>query len=254
MRWPRWILFWSLIAVFLTALLSFNARLDTFLWCATRWLAGDHASEEGVYTWTAYHQAHGAEASPSFYMVTPPPMGSQFWQRTELFWTICKRGGEPIWIIPPVLILIALFCRRQPLLAWSAAVGMALAGFFGWLIRSVDGRFRPTHTDGANHWELFRGFAWQVKNLSFPSGHSTLAFAAAGALAYAFPRFRLLFIAIASLTAIARVVQQAHFWSDAIMGATLGWTVAWFTMYYGDRWFQAHNTLAVLGAKLRKPG
>jgi membrane-associated phospholipid phosphatase len=252
LRWSRWFIFWALILVALAALLSVNARLDSYLWCATRWVSGDHVSEDAIYIWAAYREAHRAEASPSFYMITPPPMDSQFWHRTESFWSLCKYGGEPLWIVPIVLILITLFCRRQPLLAWSAGWGMAFAGFLGWLIRSIDGRFRPTHLDGANQWEFLRGFAWEVKNLSFPSGHATLAFAAAGALAYAFPRFRLLLIILASFTAISRVVQQAHFWSDVLMGAALGWSVTWFTLYYGDWWFQKHNTLARLRVLLGK--
>jgi undecaprenyl-diphosphatase len=237
----------------LITLLSFNARLDTFLWCATRWAAGDHVSEDGIYTWTIYNEAHRADISPPFYMVSPPPMDSQFWHRTELFWTICKQGGEPFWAVPTVLILIALFYHRERLLAWSAAWAMIFAGFLGWLLRSIDGRFRPIHTDGVNHWELFRGFDMDVKDLSFPSGHATLAFAAAAALSYAFPRFRVLFIAFACLTAISRVIHQAHFWSDVLMGATLGWTVSWLTMYYGDRWFQKNGGIAALFVFLRTP-
>jgi membrane-associated phospholipid phosphatase len=249
-RWRRWIIFWSVVAVALGALLSFNARLDTYLWCATRWFAGD--GNDGVYTWARYHEAHAAEANPSFYMTQTPPFNSEFWRNTELFWTVCKRGGDPLWIVPLVLLAIAGLCRRRRLLACSAATGMAVAGFLGWLIRAFDGRFRPTHDNGGNHWELLRGFDWEAKNLSFPSGHATLAFAAAAALSYAFPRLRFVFIPLAALTAVARVVQQAHFWSDALMGAALGWTVAWFMMYWGDRWLEKWESAG--GAQAGGPG
>jgi membrane-associated phospholipid phosphatase len=232
--WRPWLIFWIIAALLLAALLSFDGCLDTFLWCSTRWAAGDSTNKRD-YIWTAFRDAHAADPTPAFYMTEPPPMNSQFWRRTEAFWTVCKCGGDALWVVPPVLILIALFCRRQPLLAWFAACGITFSGFLSWFIRSIDGRFRPTHTDGANHWELFRGFDWQVKNLSFPSGHATLAFAAAATLTYAFPKFRIVYISLAILTGISRVVQQAHFWSDVLSGATLGWSIAWFTMYYGER-------------------
>jgi membrane-associated phospholipid phosphatase len=232
-RLRTWLIFWALIAACLLALLSFNARLDTFLWCSTRWFCGDGDN----YTWAQYKTAHLADPVRPFYVASDPPFAGTFFRRTEFFWTLCKRCGEP-WIVAVVTLLIAAFFRRRRLLAISALAGMSAAGFLGWLIRSIDGRYRPTHHDGENHWLLLRGFDLHNNgDLSFPSGHSTLVFSAAAALSYCFPRGRPLFIGIACLTAIARVVQEAHFWSDVLFGSALGWTVTWLLMQFGDAWF-----------------
>ena len=224
-----WIILWTVVAAAVAALLAFNARLDSYLWCSTRWAVGDGE----FYKWADYHQAHAGDSAPEFFMIKPPPMDSRFYRRTEPYWTMCKRCGE-VWMTVIAIALIATFHRRRRLLAGAAIAGTSIAGFLGWLIRTLDGRYRPTHTDGANHWEIFRGFH-NGTDLSFPSGHATLAFATAAALSYVFPRGRPLFIALATLTAISRVVQEAHFWSDTLFGAALGWSIAWFTMYYADK-------------------
>ena len=227
--WRAWIIFWSAVIVCVGALLADDAHLDTFLWCSTRWAAGDGDN----YRWESFTSAHAADVPRYFYMTEPPPMNSKFLHRTGWFWTFCKRCGEA-WATLFAVALIAVFHRRRRLLAGAAVLGAALVGFLGWLIRTLDGRYRPTHTDGANHWEICRGF-YNGTDLSFPSGHATLAFATAATLSYVFPRGRPLFITLAALTAISRVVQEAHFWSDVICGSTLGWSIAWFTMYYADK-------------------
>ena len=235
-RRRRWILFWSIIAAALCCLLAFDARLDTYLWCAMRWAVGDGA----FYNWTAYRQAHAADAVPHFYMIDAPPMESQFYERTETFWNVCKLLGQGT-AATVAALSIGIFTRGlRRLLAGGAAMGEALSGFAGWLIRSVDGRYRPTHTDATNHWELFRGF-YNGTDLSFPSGHATLSFAMAAALSYAFPRGKPLFIAVAFLTALSRVVQEAHFCSDVLFGAALGWTVSWMCMHATQAWLAQYR-------------
>jgi hypothetical protein len=44
-----------------------------------------------------------------------------------------------------------------------------------------------------------------------------------------------LFLVMAGGCAVARVVMQAHFWSDAIFGSVLGWTVGWCVAVGLDR-------------------
>jgi membrane-associated phospholipid phosphatase len=107
----------------------------------------------------------------------------------------------------------------------------AIAGGLSTLVRYCGGRFRPEHINGENIWQLWRGGT----DLSWPSGHATLAFATAAALTYLSPRGRWLFVFVAAACAVARVVMQAHFWSDVIMGSVLGWSVGWFVTVWIDR-------------------
>ena len=57
---------------------------------------------------------------------------------------------------------------------------------------------------------------------SFPSGHSTTAFAAATVLGAWFPRFRPAFYVLAALIAWSRVVVGVHYPLDVLGGAVLG--------------------------------
>lgn len=61
---------------------------------------------------------------------------------------------------------------------------------------------------------------------SFPSGHASSAFTAAGVLAAHDPELRPLYYAIAALVATSRVHVQIHHASDVIAGAALGMVLA----------------------------
>jgi membrane-associated phospholipid phosphatase len=63
-------------------------------------------------------------------------------------------------------------------------------------------------------------------NASFPSGHTSTAFATAGSImASAGPIIGFPFLALAALTGYSRVQQRAHYTGDVIFGATLGYTM-----------------------------
>ena len=67
----------------------------------------------------------------------------------------------------------------------------------------------------------FYGFLQQT-NLSFPSGHTILAFSTAACLAYLCPRGRCVWFFAASLVAFERVAEAAHYPSDVVGAAMLG--------------------------------
>ena len=71
-------------------------------------------------------------------------------------------------------------------------------------------------------------------NPSFPSGHSTTAFAAATAVAILSPRLRPLAFGLAAAVALSRVYLRVHFPLDVLAGAVLGAAVgalfAWLAL------------------------
>ena len=76
-------------------------------------------------------------------------------------------------------------------------------------------------------WDTFRSsFALPPASssslMSFPSAHSATAAALAVMLAWAFPRGRWAFAAIALLACLQRLSSSAHFLSDVLIGAALG--------------------------------
>jgi membrane-associated phospholipid phosphatase len=95
---------------------------------------------------------------------------------------------------------------------------MALGGISSTVLKSVAGRVRPNETaDRAN---------WRNNGTSFPSGHSTAAFAAAQVFADRMPReqwgWSVLGYGLAVATAYARVQDNVHWTSDVAAGAALG--------------------------------
>lgn len=117
----------------------------------------------------------------------------------------------------------------------AGALIVILSGWSGIanaLVKWLVGRPRPfwsfvenRRLDTAQPFE-FSPMEWarliKATNLSFPSGHACMAFSTAAALAVAFPRWRWAFYAVATLTALERVGENAHYLSDSVAAAGLG--------------------------------
>jgi len=243
-----WLIGWGLVLAAVIALLAGGAALDTFAWRTTRWFMGD----QDAYSWQQTKATHQGEPdAPFYYRVDPPvtrmgPDGqvqARLYNRTEKLWRIFRDLGEPYLTII-LLATVWIYDRRRqwraPVILLSATL---VSGAVSSLLRMTAGRLRPNglivglnplQNQGENYWQLFRGFH-TTADLSFPSGHATLAFTLAAALACLSPRGRWLFLILAALCALARVVMQAHFYSDVLAGAAIGYTLGWLTAVILDR-------------------
>ncbi|MDH5302013.1 MAG: phosphatase PAP2 family protein [Gammaproteobacteria bacterium] len=100
-------------------------------------------------------------------------------------------------------------------MVWSSAVG-ATAARAG---KYAGGRLRPYQSEGSDHWFDGRGE-------SFPSGHTTQAFALSVAYAESVPnpswQRRTLAYSLAVSTAYARMYDNKHWLSDTVAGAIVG--------------------------------
>lgn len=106
----------------------------------------------------------------------------------------------------------------------DALVAMGLAGFLTVAAKVVVGRARPTTERGTHHFEPLR---FTTSYNSFPSGHTSQAFALAAAIA-AHTRLRAVRFGMygaAGIVGIARVAADRHFASDVVAGAILGTVV-----------------------------
>ncbi len=136
-------------------------------------------------------------------------------------------------IILAGLVLMKRLTTAQGRATWSAVTQraayffacIATSGLAAQVIKHGIGRLRPRllAQNGAFH---LIGPSWQSGADSFPSGHTTSAFAAAAGIALLLPPSRLPLLAVATLIGISRVATGNHFPSDVIVGAALGSSVS----------------------------
>ncbi len=97
------------------------------------------------------------------------------------------------------------------------------------LLKYVVGRPRP----GATHDDVNFVGNYQIKdNRSFPSGHTTGAFAVATVLSDQYPKYTPYFYTYASLVGLSRIYTGVHYPSDVLVGAVLGYIIGQSTLNY----------------------
>lgn len=106
----------------------------------------------------------------------------------------------------------------QSLFAASAILG---AGLLVNILKYIVGRPRPHLLDAVGPFG-FKPFDFSYHYVSFPSGHACTAAVLATLLALWFPRYRIVAYAGLALIAVSRVLVQAHYPSDVLVGFTIG--------------------------------
>jgi undecaprenyl-diphosphatase len=152
------------------------------------------------------------------------------------FFTWLTRWGESDWILVPSLagVLIAWLVSlltRDRLRAWARHLmavsgfiflGVGLPGLVSAILKRVIGRARPMEWT-AEAPLAFTPWNWSAYTYqSFPSGHSTTAFAFALTIAFLWPRTFWPMLGLAVLIAVSRIVTGQHYITDITAGAVLG--------------------------------
>lgn len=116
-------------------------------------------------------------------------------------------------------------------LGWHGTEAVLVGGAAAWVLKGVTGRARPFVTgDTTAHDFKFGGGFGNADRQSFPSGHTTAAFAAAAAVTSEAERgwpghFWLVAPAMfggASLVGLSRMYHDKHWASDVALGAAIG--------------------------------
>ena len=134
-----------------------------------------------------------------------------------------------------VILAVALIDPKGRRRALSIAIACLLTVALTHLLKDLVGRSRPFVAPGSSDghwlwggpwWGFHKGSPWG----SFPSAHTTAAFALASSLAWFYPRGRALFMTLATITATQRVCHTAHYLSDVVAGLGIGVFIARTTL------------------------
>ena len=116
-------------------------------------------------------------------------------------------------------------------LGWHGTEALIVGEVVAVVLKGVVGRQRPyVQPRDPNSYKLFRGFSREDRYRSFPSGHSTSAFAAAAAVTSEtsrwWPETRWVIGPIlyggAALAGVSRMYNNRHWASDVLIGAGIG--------------------------------
>lgn len=127
------------------------------------------------------------------------------------------RGGSSLPLFEPWAARMRA-AARIPALFFTA---VAASGIAVDVLKVIVGRPRPKLLFARGDYE----FSWiglGADHWSFPSGHAATAAALAAALWCLWPRPLLLYVIGAALVAASRVVMDAHYLSDVVMGGVIG--------------------------------
>lgn len=133
-----------------------------------------------------------------------------------------RRWGEAWGYLPVVLGLLLLArlraSERLRRWAWQVAFALMLSGVLCWALKLSVGRARPRWSDAPDSLRPFSSAT------SFPSGHTTAAFALSTSLAagLASPPATVALVALAAGTGWSRVNDDRHWLSDVVVGALVG--------------------------------
>jgi undecaprenyl-diphosphatase len=163
--------------------------------------------------------------------------------------TLFKRMGE-VWFLAVVATTMLLLApqRKGQVVALFVAVAVTVVVGQGLLKHAIakmrpDAELSPLEVERLvakggepvrvrgktlnKGWALFRTpFSREHSGLTFPSGHTALAFAVAAVLGAAFPQARWWFLFLACGVGASRVLMGEHVLSDVIAGGGVGYACA----------------------------
>jgi membrane-associated phospholipid phosphatase len=120
--------------------------------------------------------------------------------------------------------------RSQAVFVDGLAASLIASGLIAPILKYSVGRERPSDTTDPYSFHPF------TNHNSFPSGHTTQAFAVATVIASHYPTWWVEALAYGSagLVGYCRVEQNAHWTSDVVTGALIGWSVARSIVKHND--------------------
>lgn len=151
-----------------------------------------------------------------------------------VFWRLVTEMGDSAWmgillaIIWVDTFIMGKFRPQNPL--WPTLRNRAayvfgavlISGIGVLIVKAIVGRARPYKVEATTGEMFFNPLSLASDFASWPSGHTTTAFAFAAAVGLLYPRSRWLLFPLAALTAYSRMALGVHYLGDVVMGAIWG--------------------------------
>ncbi len=173
--------------------------------------------------------------------------------RDDFATTVQRFGAEYSWAVLGGYAVFGLAAKDRE--AMNVAVDGVLASLFASgiatpVLKFAVGRARPNEELGDHYFTPF-----STTNQSFPSGHTTQAFAVASVIAAHDSHLWVKIVAygIAGTVGLARIEQNAHWTSDVLAGAILGTAIGNAVVLLNDRQRRGAPGLKVTFAPLVAP-
>lgn len=148
---------------------------------------------------------------------------------------ICETFGHGTGVFLIVVAVCVIDRSNRRLFPWILA-GAWGSGMMANVVKLLIHRTRPVHSGlqmkDVSVWDTFSRVANPDQPMqSFPSAHTATAFGLAMMLGTLYPHGRWLFFVFAVLVGMQRIAASAHFPSDVLAGASIGWIVGTVCAY-----------------------
>jgi membrane-associated phospholipid phosphatase len=133
-------------------------------------------------------------------------------------------GFLPLWMIAA----IALWLQERPAAArrpLALFLSPAFGGLAAEVLKLILRRERPGAHNGEYYFRPVTERTFSTSGLALPSSHALVAFGAAAILSQLFPRAWIVWWALAWGCGLSRMAAGAHFFSDVMVAAIVGWIV-----------------------------
>ncbi len=129
-----------------------------------------------------------------------------------------------IWFL---LSFILYLDNATKAIAFAIVLGLVVHVFVcNLLLKNIFARSRPDLSASRKNFRI------EHKDYSFPSGHTCSAFIVAAILYYFSSPYVIAVLPLATLMGFSRIYLGAHYPSDVVVGAIIGWIIGYF-VYYG---------------------
>jgi membrane-associated phospholipid phosphatase len=134
----------------------------------------------------------------------------------DAVFNVFNNAGDGVYVLAADTLLFSLGGEKEKKTAVKVVEGLAVSGVISYAGKVIFGRERPSATDNPGVFNWFN-----FSDNSYPSGHTTVAFAWATIIGDTYDIGWITY-PVAALTGIARIYRQAHWASDVLLGAFIG--------------------------------